>query len=105
MKRCEIHTHSDYSNIRLLDSVNTVQRLIDKAVEIGLQGIAITDHETLAGLPEANFYAEEVQKKYPDFKVILGNEIYLCNTREAGQKYWHFILLAKNFNGWRALRE
>ena len=105
MKRCEIHTHSDYSNIRLLDSVNTVQRLIDKAVEIGLQGIAITDHETLAGLPEANFYAEEIQKKYPDFKVILGNEIYLCNTRETGQKYWHFILLAKNFNGWRALRE
>ena len=105
MKRCEIHTHSDYSNIRLLDSVNTVQRLIDKAVEIGLQGVAITDHETLAGLPEANFYAEEIQKKHPDFKVILGNEIYLCNSREAGQKYWHFILLAKNFNGWRALRE
>ena len=105
MSRFEIHTHSDYSNERLLDSINTIKGLISKAQKIGLAGIAITDHETLSGLPEANFIAEEIQKENPDFKVALGNEIYLCDTREMGQKYYHLILLSKNLQGWRALRE
>lgn len=105
LKRFEIHTHSDYSNARLLDSINTIKGLIDRAVEIGLSGITITDHETTSGHPEANFYAEEIQKEYPEFKVALGNEIYLCKDREMGQKYYHFILIAKNKCGHRALRE
>ena len=105
MQRFEIHAHSDYSNARLLDSVNTVKGLINKARKIGLAGISITDHEILSGLPEANFIAEEIQKEDPDFKVALGNEIYLCDTREMGQKYYHLILLSKNITGWRALRE
>ena len=105
MTRFEIHAHSDYSNARLLDSVNTIKGLISKAQKIGLAGISITDHEILSGLPEANFMAEEIQKENPDFKVALGNEIYLCDTREMGQKYYHLILLSKNITGWRALRE
>ena len=105
MNRFEIHTHSEYSNGRLLDSVNTVKGLIDRAIELGLSGIALTDHEITSGHPEANFYAEEVQKTHPDFKVALGNEIYLCGSREPGQKYYHFILIAKNKQGQRALRE
>ena len=105
MQRFEIHAHTDYSNARLLDSINTVKSLINKARKIGLAGISITDHEILSGLPEANFIAEEIQKEDPNFKVALGNEIYLCDTREMGQKYYHLILLSKNITGWRALRE
>ena len=105
MLRFETHSHTDYSNIRLLDSVNTIPNLINRAIELGLAGIAITDHETTSGHPDANFYAEEIVKEHPDFKIALGNEIYLCDTREMGQKYYHFILLAKNAVGWRALRE
>ena len=105
MSRFEVHAHSDYSNERLLDSINTIPRLIAKAQKIGLAGISITDHETLSGLPEASFIAEELQKENPEFKVALGNEIYLCDTREMGQKYYHLILLSKNIEGWRALRE
>ena len=93
------------SNTRLLDSINRVEDLIDKAVKIGLAGISITDHECLSNLPAASFYGEKIREKYPDFKVALGNEIYLCDTRDMGQKYYHFILLAKNATGWRALRE
>ena len=93
MQRFEVHAHTDYSNARLLDSVNTVKGLISKARQIGLAGISITDHEILSGLPEANFIAEEIQKEDPDFKIALGNEIYLCDTREMGQKYYHLILL------------
>lgn len=40
-----------------------------------------------------------------NFKCALGNEIYLTNTREPKQKYWHFLLIAKNTEGHRALRE
>jgi DNA polymerase-3 subunit alpha len=75
-------------------------------VEIGLSGIALTDHECLSGAPQANFYAQEILKTHPDFKVAIGNEIYLTLGRYTGQKkYYHFILIAKNKTGFRALRE
>lgn len=93
------------ANSRLLDSTNTVKGLINYAIEQGLAGIAITDHETTSGHPEANFYAEEIREKHPEFKVALGNEIYLCPTREMGQKYYHLILIAKDKLGQRVLRE
>ena len=105
VKRFEVHSHSEFSNIRLLDCINKIPKLIDRAIEIGLSGIAITDHECLSGAPQANFYAQDILQKYPDFKVALGNEIYLTPNREMGQKYYHFILIAKNKIGFRALRE
>ena len=37
------HNHTIYSNIRLIDSINQPEDLIDKAIELGLAGIAITD--------------------------------------------------------------
>ena len=103
--RFEVHSHTMYSNLRLLDCINRPISLIDRAIEIGLSGIAITDHESLSSAPEANFYAQEILKEHPDFKVAIGNEIYLTPNREMGQKYYHFILIAKNKTGFRALRE
>ncbi len=105
MKRFEPHSHTHYSNFRLVDSINRPKDLVNRAIELGLCGIAITDHETVAGHMELNLYQEEIQKEYPDFKIALGNEIYLCETRDSGQKYYHFILIAKNKDGQRALRE
>jgi DNA polymerase-3 subunit alpha len=52
-----------------------------------------------------NKYAKEIKEKYPDFTIALGNEIYLTDTRESGQKYYHFILLAKDELGYKALKE
>ena len=101
IQRFEPHSHTEYSNFRLLDCINKVPNLINRAVEIGLAGIAITDHECLSAHVEANLYGE----KYPNFKVALGNEIYLTSDRSMGQKYYHFILIAKNKIGYRALRE
>ncbi len=105
MPRFEVHSHTMYSNIRLLDSINRPKKLIDRAIELGLSGIAITDHECLSAHPEVNFYAQTLKEKYPNFKVALGNEIYLVGNREMGQRYYHFILIAKNKQGHRALRE
>ena len=100
-----IHNHTYYSNIRLLDSINRPTDLIDKAIELGLSGIAITDHECLSAHMEVNQYAKKIKEKYPDFLIALGNEIYLVNKREPGQKYFHFLLIAKDALGHKALRE
>jgi DNA polymerase-3 subunit alpha len=54
---------------------------------------------------EANQYAKELQKTHPDFTVALGNEIYLTDDRSSGQKYYHFILIAKDELGYMALKE
>ena len=100
-----IHNHTMYSNIRLLDCINRPKDLIDKAIELGLSGIAITDHECLSGHMEVNQYACKIKEKNPDFKIALGNEIYLVDERESGIKYYHFILVAKDAIGHKALRE
>ena len=87
------------------DCINKPKDLINRAIEIGLAGIAITDHETIAAAPEINLYAQEIQKVNPDFKVAIGNEIYLTETRDKNQKYYHFILICRDKTGWRMLRE
>ena len=106
-----LHNHTEYSNIRLLDSINKVEDLIDRAIELGSNGIAITDHEVLSAHINAIKHLKEL--KNPDFKLILGNEIYLVDsTEEVKQIYedggkaqfYHFLLLAKNKRGHEALR-
>lgn len=99
------HSHTMYSNIRLLDCINRPKDLIKKAIELGMCGIAITDHECLSAHMEVNQLAKELQKTNPDFTIALGNEIYLVEDREKGQKYYHFILIAKDEIGHKALRE
>ena len=104
LQRMELHSHTHYSNLRLLDAINKPKELIDYAAEIGLAGITITEHECLSGSIEINKYAKEIKEKYPDFKVAIGNEIYLTDTRDSGQKYYHFILIARDSKGHRQLR-
>ena len=103
MSRCDIHNHTRYSNIRLADALAKPEQLIDRAVEMGLSGIAITDHEALCAHPKANKRALELKETNPDFKVILGNEIYLVDERPSDVHY-HFILLAKDKVGHKQLR-
>lgn len=109
MKYASLHNHTAYSNIKLIDSINKVEDLIDYGKELGLHGIAITDHDCLtAHVPALNYY----NKKYKDsdYKLILGNEIYitkegLCKeTHQTGEKFYHCILLAKDTKGHEQLR-
>ena len=104
--RMEIHSHTDKgSNLRLLDSICKVKNLINYSIDLGLKGICITDHESLCAHPDANFYMEEIIKEHADFKLGLGNEIYLTKDRSLGQKYYHFILIAKDKIGYKILRQ
>ena len=101
----DVHSHTEYSNIRLLDCINHPKQLIDRAIELGLRGISITDHEALCSHMIVNKYAKEIKETHPDFTIALGNEIYLVDERKPGQHYYHFILLAKDAIGYRALKE
>lgn len=70
-----------------------------------MTGIAITDHECLSSHVEVVQIAKDLRETNPDFRVALGNEIYLTETRDKSQKYFHFILIAKDAVGHRVLRE
>lgn len=115
-ERIEVHSHTDYSNLRIIDSINRVPLLIDTAIELGYKGISITDHESISSHMNAIDYIEEKREKGEvpeDFKLVLGNEIYLVDSLEevregykSGEtKFPHFILLAKDRKGHKLLRE
>ena len=105
-----LHAHTDFSNLRLRDSINKVPTLINKAIELGHTCVAITDHETISSFVQVEGYAEKVKDK---IKVIRGNEIYLTRNnlnasnfnRERGDDYFHFILLAKDIEGYHQICE
>lgn len=105
MQRFEVHSHSEYSNLRLLDCINKIPNLVSYAREIGLKGIAITDHEALSGHVQANILAQDIIKEDPEFKLALGDEIYLVDERESGIEYYHFIFISKDAIGHRQMRE
>lgn len=51
---CDLHTHSAYSDGTLMPA-----EIVALAKEIGLGGVALTDHNTVAGLPELFRAAQE----------------------------------------------
>lgn len=117
MRYANLHAHTDFSNTRLIDSIIKIPNLIDVSHELGMGAIACTDHEFLGGHLKALEHLKKRQDENPEdeswqnFKVILGNEIYLCrnglskDTVQKGERYPHFILLALDDEGHRQLRE
>ena len=107
-----LHNHTDYSNLRLRDSINKVEDLLNYADELGQEVIAITEHETISNAIKVEEAYNKLKKKGSKLKVILGNEIYLCrdglnkdNFVKGQDKYYHFILLAKNKEGHKQIRQ
>lgn len=115
MSYVSLHNHTSSSNERLIDSINKPELLIQHAFDIGLKGIAITDHETLNSHVKCLNYLNKMREKdeaWKNFKVILGNEIYLCrnglsndNFESGKDNFYHFILLAKDEEGHHQLRK
>ena len=84
----ELHVHSEYS---MRDGANKVEKLIDRAIELGHKAIAITDHGTMAGIIPAYIYAKE-----KGIKLIIGCEFYVGREERN-----HLIVLAKNEIGYK----
>jgi len=100
-KFVHLHNHSHYS---LLDGLQKVPQMVDQALELGMDAIAITDHGTLSGAIE--FY--NVAKK-KGIKPIIGLEAYVAprrmhdKTGKIDANPYHLILLAKNYQGYQNL--
>ncbi|PEN61674.1 PHP domain-containing protein [Bacillus wiedmannii] len=108
-----VHNHTHASNFRLRDAINKPDELLEYALDLGLPGIAITDHETLSSHVKAHQYIEKNRDRFGDFVLSFGNEIYLVDKNEAMAKkeanekisFHHFILIAKNQKGYEGLRK
>lgn len=107
-----LHNHTQYSNLRLRDCIIKENELIDYALELGHKAVAITDHDSISNAVKVEKYYKKVKEKNPDFKVIFGNEIYLCrnglnanNFNREVDSYYHFILLALDEVGHKQIRE
>ncbi len=55
-----LHVHSEYS---LLDGQSKIQALVDKAINDGMRGIAITDHGDMFGIKEFYNYVKKKNSK------------------------------------------
>ncbi|MFA7319637.1 MAG: DNA polymerase III subunit alpha, partial [Parcubacteria group bacterium] len=102
VKFTHLHVHTHYS---LLDGLAKIDDILDRAKELGMDSLAITDHGVLYGAVE--FY---IKAKARGIKPIIGCEMYLTagdyksknNTTEDRTRY-HLILLAKNEIGYKNL--
>jgi DNA polymerase-3 subunit alpha len=102
MSYAGLHVHTHYS---LFDGIATPQEYVDRAVELGMPAIAITDHGSLSGHREMYRAA-----KAAGIKPILGIEGYITKDRFDHEdkkdkndpldlNYNHLIILAKNAKG------
>ena len=102
MSFVHLHVHTQYS---ILDGLSDIEKLFSRAQELGMPGIAITDHGNLFGIKDFH----DVSAKFPNVKPIIGCEIYVTRHYDHTlkdndhKKYYHLILLAKNYEGYKNL--
>ncbi len=95
----QLHCHSYFS---LLDGYSSPEEILERASELKLKAIAITEHGELTSHP----YYSELKSKYPDVKQLLGIEAYECedrNIQDPNNKYYHMIIIARNEDGRKAI--
>lgn len=107
-----LHVHTYYS---ILDGQSSIPRLVDKAVNNGMRGMAITDHGDMFGIKEFFDYCNKVNGKRREegkelFKPIFGCEMYVARHRKIDKvkengdmSGYHLIVLAKNYQGYKNL--
>ncbi len=96
-----LHNHSYYS---IQDGFGSPKEMLNRAKEIGLKALAITEHGNAFSWP----YFDKLKHEYPEIKMIYGVEFYECfdiNVRDKNNKYFHLIALAKNEDGRKSLNQ
>ena len=102
MSFVHLHVHTQYS---ILDGQSAIGDLFARAKELEMPALAITDHGNMYGVKEFL----KVAKKFPEVKPIIGCEIYVTKHYDHKLKdkdhrgYYHLILLAKDYNGYKNL--
>ena len=96
-----LHLHTEYS---LLDGAAKISEIADKAIAVGQDAVAITDHGVMYGAVE--FYT---QLKKKGIKPIIGCEVYVAprsrHLKEGKQDSSgnHLVLLCKDTVGYKNL--
>ncbi len=94
-----LHVHSDYS---LLDGAGQIPDLVQRAAELEMPAVALTDHGVMYGAIELL-----KQCRGKSIKPIIGNEMYVINgditDTSRRQPRYHQIVLAKNTQGYKNL--
>ncbi|MFA5039350.1 MAG: DNA polymerase III subunit alpha [Candidatus Omnitrophota bacterium] len=96
-----LHLHTQFS---LLDGACRIKELIAKAIEYKMPAVAITDHGNMFGA--IDFYSEARKQ---GIKPIIGCEVYVAQkgrfdrSASISEGSNHFILLAKDEEGYRNL--
>ena len=110
MSFVHLHVHTQYS---ILDGLSDIKKLFARARELNMPAIAITDHGNMYGVKEFLKWGWDKSNLGPDkqpiVKPIVGCEVYVTRhydnrLRDKDHKaYYHLILLAKNYNGYKNL--
>jgi DNA polymerase-3 subunit alpha len=102
MSFIHLHNHSHYS---VLDGAVPVDKMVKRAVEFGMNAVALTDHGNMCGAIE--FY--EAARK-AGIKPILGQEFYVAIGSRFGREVikgegtnHHLLLLAESLDGYKNL--
>ncbi|WP_328793819.1 DNA polymerase III subunit alpha [Heliomicrobium undosum] len=96
-----LHVHTEYS---LLDGAARIGRLVDRAAELDMPALAITDHGVMYGV--IDFYKKA---KARGVKPIIGCEVYVASRTmldrdpQKDSDQHHLVLLAKDLEGYRNL--
>ncbi len=107
-----LHVHTYYS---ILDGQASIKRLVNKAIDNGMRGMAVTDHGDMFGIKEFHDICHDINKKrkkegLEPFKPIFGCEMYVARYGDKEKKDgkedmsgYHLIVLAKNYQGYKNL--
>ena len=97
-----LHLHTEYS---LLDGFSKIKKVMQRAKEMNMPAVAITDHGTMFGVVEFYMAAQEA-----GIKPVIGLEAYMAprdmrsrDPRDKGAN--HLLLLADNQTGYQNLLE
>ncbi len=98
-KFTHLHVHTEYS---LLDGACRIEELVNRAKELNMASLAITDHGAMYGVVE--FFK---QAKKAGIKPILGFEAYVSprgmtdKDPQKDKNQFHLVLLAENYEGFK----
>jgi DNA polymerase-3 subunit alpha len=95
-----LHLHTDYS---LLDGACEISRVMDRAAELKMPAVAVTDHGNL--FAAVKFYHAAIGR---GLKPIIGCEAYVAATNRfdrssESDRPHHLVLLCENERGYRNL--
>lgn len=100
-----LHNHSEYS---LLDGATHVKGMVERAAELGMPAVALTDHGVMSGIPELEDACKAVEKETgKKVKPLFGCEVYFTTDEELHTdrkpRLYHMVLIAKTNEGYHNL--